>query len=136
MRPNEGLGAVHKRRLQFFRNFDTPSPISAVFLVLSVGNFDQFLTPPPSQLPTLFMDGPNDVVDEDGKATEAKSSRMSETTTGNFHNDRAGFVCFLHLLRAMCLLLSLCCCGAMPPPLSRHTFGSLGLTSSSLRHAR
>ena len=61
------------------------------------------------------MAGPNDVVDEDGKATEAKSSRMSETTTGNFHNDRAGFV-FLHLLCAMCLLLSLCCCCAMPPP--------------------
>ena len=50
----------------------------------------------------------NDVVDEDGKATEAKSLRTSETTTGNFHNDRAGFV-FLHLLCAMCLLLRLCC---------------------------
>jgi hypothetical protein len=28
------------------------------FTVLSVGSFDHFLTPPPSQLPTLFMDGP------------------------------------------------------------------------------
>ena len=44
------------------------------------------------------MDGPNDVVDEDGKATEAKSSRMSETTTGNFHNDRAGFVFFASVM--------------------------------------
>lgn len=40
-----------------------PSPMSASFLVLSVGNFDQFLTPSsppssPSQMPTSFMDGP------------------------------------------------------------------------------
>ena len=42
-----------------FSGFLTPpSPMSAVFLVLSIVNFDQFLTPPPSQLLTLFMDGP------------------------------------------------------------------------------
>ena len=34
---------IYKRRRQFF---DTPLPIPAVFLVLSVDNFDQFLTPP------------------------------------------------------------------------------------------
>ena len=86
------------------------------------------------------MDGPNDVVDEDGKATEAKSSRMSETTTGNFHNDRAGFVFFASVMCNVSFavpVLLLRHAAAMPPqPLSRHTFGSLGLTSSSLRHAR
>ena len=53
------IGAIHKRRRQFFRIFDTPLPHVGSFLVLSVGNFDQFLTPPPSQLPTSFMDAPN-----------------------------------------------------------------------------
>ena len=42
----------------FFWIFDTPLPHIGSFLVLSVGNFDQILTPPPSQLPTSFMDGP------------------------------------------------------------------------------
>jgi hypothetical protein len=42
------LGTIHKQRRQFFRIFDTPLP--------HVGNFDQFFDP--SQLPTLFMDGP------------------------------------------------------------------------------
>ena len=41
------LGTIHKRRRQFFRIFDTPLPHVGSFLVLSVGNFDQFLTPPP-----------------------------------------------------------------------------------------
>ena len=40
-------GTIHKRRRQFFWIFDTPSPLSVVSLVLSVGNFDQFLTQPP-----------------------------------------------------------------------------------------
>ena len=40
-------GTIHKRRRQFFRIFDTPLPHVGSFLVLSVGNFDQFLTPPP-----------------------------------------------------------------------------------------
>ena len=51
-------GAVHKWRWQFFQIFDTPLPHVGSFLVLSIGNFDQFLTPPPYQLATLFMDGP------------------------------------------------------------------------------
>ena len=41
------LGTIHKRRRQFFRIFDTPLPHVGSFLVLSVGNFDQFLIPPP-----------------------------------------------------------------------------------------
>ena len=49
-------GTIHKRHWQLFRIYDTPLPHVGSFLVLSVGNFDQFLTPP--QLPTLFMDGP------------------------------------------------------------------------------
>ena len=54
---SKGLWAIHKRRWQFFRIFDTPLPHVGSFLVLSVGNFDQFLTP--SQLPTSFMDSPS-----------------------------------------------------------------------------
>ena len=136
---SQGMGPSKTDVGNFIRIFHKPSPISVVFQDYPSAILTNF-RPLPLQLPTSFMDGPNAVADEDGKATEAKSSRMSETTTGNFHNDRAGFV-FLHLLCAMCLLLSLCCCFAMPPPpppqpLSRHTFGSLGLTSSSLRHAR
>ena len=41
-----------------FQHTVPPSPMSAVVLVLSVNNFDQFLTPLPSQLATSFMDGP------------------------------------------------------------------------------
>ena len=52
------LGTIHKRRRQFFRIFDTPLPHVDSFLVLSISNFVQFLTPPPSQLPTSFMDAP------------------------------------------------------------------------------
>ena len=52
------LGTIHKRRRQFFRIFDTPLPHVGSFLVLSIVNFDQFLTPLPSQLPMSFMDGP------------------------------------------------------------------------------
>ena len=37
---------IHKQRRQFFWIFDTPFPHVGSFLVLSVGNFDQFLTPP------------------------------------------------------------------------------------------
>ena len=40
------LGTIHKRRRQFFWIFDTPLPHVSSFLVLSVANFDQFLTPP------------------------------------------------------------------------------------------
>ena len=50
------LGTIHKRRCHFFRIFDTPFPMSAVFLVLSICNFYQFMTPPSSQLSTSFMD--------------------------------------------------------------------------------
>ena len=39
-------GSIHERRRQFFLIFDTPLPHVGSFLVLSVGNFDQFLTPP------------------------------------------------------------------------------------------
>ena len=37
---------IHKRRRQFFRIFDTSLLHIGSFLVLSIGNFDQFLTPP------------------------------------------------------------------------------------------
>ena len=40
------LGTIHKRRRRFFWIFDTPLLHVDIFLVLSVGNFDQFLTPP------------------------------------------------------------------------------------------
>ena len=49
---------VHKQRQHFFWIFDTPFPLVSSFLVLSISNYDQFLTPPPSQLPMSFMDGP------------------------------------------------------------------------------
>ena len=52
-------GTIHKRCWQFFRIFDTPHSNSHVssFLVLSFGNFDQFLTPPNCQR-HLWTDGP------------------------------------------------------------------------------
>ena len=40
-------GTIHKRRRQFFQIFDTPTTISAVFLVQFIVNFDQFMTPSP-----------------------------------------------------------------------------------------
>ena len=54
------MGVVHKRRRRFFQIFDTSLPHVGSFLVLSVSNFDQFLTPcpPPPELLTSFMDGP------------------------------------------------------------------------------
>ena len=51
-------GIIHKQRQQFFWIFDTSLPHVGRFLVLSIGNFDQFFTSPLTQLPTLFMDGP------------------------------------------------------------------------------
>ena len=42
-----GYGTIHKRRRQFFWIFDTPLSHVGSFLVLSVGNFDHFMTPPP-----------------------------------------------------------------------------------------
>ena len=41
------FGTIHEQRRQFFRIFDTPLPHVGGFLVMSDGNFDQFLTPPP-----------------------------------------------------------------------------------------
>ena len=41
------LGTIHKRRRQFFRIFDTPLPHVGSFIVLSVDDFEQFLTPLP-----------------------------------------------------------------------------------------
>ena len=41
------LNWKHNRRRQFFRIFDTPLAHVGSFLVLSIGNFDQFFTPPP-----------------------------------------------------------------------------------------
>ena len=49
------LGTIHKQCQQFFRTFDTPFPTCRQFLVLSVGSFDQLLTPTPSQLPTIQL---------------------------------------------------------------------------------
>ena len=78
-----GRGTIHKRRRQFFRIFETSLTHVGSFLVLSVSNFDQFLTPPtipitdvvygkprvnkyssvcnfwPSWLQMSFMDGSN-----------------------------------------------------------------------------
>ena len=51
------LGTIHKKRWQFFRIFDTSLPHVGSFLVLSIVNLDQFLTPL-FQLLTSFMDGP------------------------------------------------------------------------------
>ena len=62
---------IYKRRRQFF---DTPLPIPAVFLVLSVGNFDPFLNPSPSQLPPSFMDGPT------GKHTKLLACLLRSST--------------------------------------------------------
>ena len=47
--PKLCLGTIHKQRRQFFWIFDTPLPHFGTFLVLkvSMGNFDQFLTPLP-----------------------------------------------------------------------------------------
>ena len=44
----QGVGVVHKQCGQFFPDFWHPPPHVSSFLVLSVGNFDRFLTPPPS----------------------------------------------------------------------------------------
>ena len=40
-------GTIHKRSRQFFRIFDTSLPHVGTFLVLAVGNFDQFFDPSP-----------------------------------------------------------------------------------------
>ena len=39
------IGTIHKRRLKCFQIFDTPLSYVGSFLVLSIGNFNQFLTP-------------------------------------------------------------------------------------------
>ena len=41
------LGTIHKQRWQIFWIFDTPFPHVDSFLIQSIGNFDQFLTPSP-----------------------------------------------------------------------------------------
>jgi hypothetical protein len=47
---------IHKRRWQLFRIFDTHLPHVGIFLLLSIVDFDHFLTPP--QLLTSLMDSP------------------------------------------------------------------------------
>ena len=42
----------------FFWIFDNPFPMAAIFYSYPLVNVDKFLTPPPSPLPTYFMDGP------------------------------------------------------------------------------
>ena len=50
------LGTFHKRHWQIFPDFWHPPPQRRQFLVLPVGNFEQFFTlSSPSQLPTLFQ---------------------------------------------------------------------------------
>ena len=66
---------IHKGRRQFFWIFDTHV---GSFLVLSVGNFDQILTPPPSQLQTSFMDDPCQRQKEDNKIIEVKKPQDSK----------------------------------------------------------
>ena len=46
------LGTIHKRRWQFFRIFDTPSPMSAVFSIIRWTNFD----PPPLPIAIMGID--------------------------------------------------------------------------------
>ena len=41
------LGTIHLRRRQIFKKFDPYPPTVGSFLVLSVGKFGKFLTPPP-----------------------------------------------------------------------------------------
>ena len=52
------VGPSYKRCRQFFWIFNTPLSYIGSFLIVSIGNFDQFLPLSPSQLPTSFMDGP------------------------------------------------------------------------------
>ena len=52
-------GAVHKRRRQFFWIFNTPFPHVGSFLVLSVSNLDQFLTPSPLQIADVVYGRPH-----------------------------------------------------------------------------
>ena len=52
------FGTIHKQRRQFFQIFETPLPHVDSFLVLSVGNFDQFLTPPPLPITDIVYGWP------------------------------------------------------------------------------
>ena len=52
------LGTIYKRHRHFFLYFRYPLPHVRIFLLLFVGNFGQFLCPPPTTLPTSFIDGP------------------------------------------------------------------------------
>ena len=55
---DDPLGTIYKQRRQFFRIFAPPLPHVGIFLVLSVGNFDQFLTPPPLPIDDVFYGRP------------------------------------------------------------------------------
>jgi hypothetical protein len=55
-------GTLYKRRRHFFSFFDTPILHVGNILILSVGRFQGILTPPPSKLPTSFMDSPSYIV--------------------------------------------------------------------------
>ena len=52
------LGTIHKRRRHFFQIFDTLLHHVGSFLVLSVGHFDQFLTPPPLKIADVIYGWP------------------------------------------------------------------------------
>ena len=52
------LGAVHKRRQLFFPIFDDPFPYVSRFLVLYVGNFDQFFTLTPLPIANIVYGWP------------------------------------------------------------------------------
>ena len=58
-RENLALGSIHKQRRQFFQIFGTPSLMSVSFLVLSVGNFDQFLTLSPLPIADVVYEWPH-----------------------------------------------------------------------------
>ena len=64
---SQGMGPFTNDVVNFFSDFSYTLHHIGSFSVLSIGNFDQFLKTSPSQLPTSLMDGPSDVVDEDGK---------------------------------------------------------------------
>ena len=62
----------------FFWILDNAFPMAAIFYSYPLVNVDKFLTPPPSPLPTYFMDGPCIFWGRSGE----KRERVNEATVG------------------------------------------------------